>query len=85
MLREPIILGSLLVLQLVAALPQVHYSGSAISSFRSQRDQPSISSDAVTAALASLLSVQSPVSVDADVSRQVHGVLAAAYFAQQGF
>lgn len=60
--------GALLVLQLVSALPQVHYSGHGIA--RSQQDQ-SISPEAVTVTLASLLSVKAPISVNADVSRQV--------------
>ena len=60
--------GALLVLQLVSAVPQVHYSGNAIA--RSQQDQ-TISPDAVTVTLASLLSVKAPFSVSSDVSRQV--------------
>ena len=60
--------GALLVLQLVSALPRVHYSGNAIA--RSQQEQ-TISPDAVTVTLASLLSVKAPLSVNSDVSRQV--------------
>lgn len=60
--------GALLLLQLVSASPEVHYFGDAIA--RSQQDQ-TISPDAVTVTLASLLSVKAPVSVNPDVSRQV--------------
>lgn len=64
--------GALLVLQLVSALPQVHYSGNAIA--RSQQDQ-TISPEAVTVTLASLLSIKAPFSVNSDVSRQVCNVI----------
>ena len=60
--------GALLVLQLVSALPRLHYSGHAIA--RSQQEQ-TISPEAVTVTLASLLSVKAPISVNQDVSRQV--------------
>lgn len=63
---------ALLILQLVSALPQIHYFGNAIAPLRSQKqDQPSISPEAVTVTLASLLSIKAPISVDAHVSRQV--------------
>lgn len=66
------LIGALLVLQLASALPQVHYSGSVIAPLRSRgQDQPSISPEAVTVTLASLLSIKAPITVDPDVSRQV--------------
>lgn len=58
--------GALIVLQLVSALP--HYFGNAIA--RSQQDQ-TISTDAVTVTLASLVSVKAPVPVSSDASRRV--------------
>lgn len=71
MLRLSVLLGALLAWQLVSALPEVHYSGSAIAPFRSQSDQQRISTDAVTVTLASLLSTKSPFPVDSHVSQQV--------------
>ena len=65
--------GALLVLQLVSALPRLHYSGNAI--VWSQQEQ-TISPDAVTVTLASLLSVKAPFAVSAEISRQVsHDIL----------
>lgn len=71
MLRHLAVCGILLGLQLSSALPQVHYTGGAISPFRSQSAQPSISAEAITVTLASLLSVKSPVPVESDVAKQV--------------
>ena len=65
--------GALLVLQLVSALPRLHYSGNAI--VWSQQEQ-TISPDAVTVTLASLLSVKAPFAVSPEISRQVsHDIL----------
>lgn len=75
MLRHSIVCVALLTLHLIRAQPQIHYFGGAVSPFRSQSTQPSISAEAVTVTLASLLSVKSPVSVDFNVAQQVERVL----------
>ena len=71
MLRPVLFCSALLSLTVVSALPQIHYSGSATSPFRSQGAQSSISAEAITVTLASLLSISPTVPVKQDVSRQV--------------
>ncbi len=71
MLRQLLLCSALLSLHCASAVPQVHYSGGTISPFRSQSSQPSISAEAITVTLASLLSVKSPVPVEPSVAQQV--------------
>ena len=71
MLRPVLFCSALLTLAVVSALPQIHYSGSATTPFRSQGAQSSISAEAITVTLASLLSINPTVPVKQDVSRQV--------------
>ena len=71
MLRRIVLCSALLSLHLVNALPQIHYLGSSASPFRSQKGESSISAEAITVTLASLLSIESSVPVRPDVSLQV--------------
>lgn len=71
MLRHLVLCSALLGSLCASALPQVHYSGGRSSPFRSQSSQISVTAEAVSVTLASLLSVKSPVPVESDVAQQV--------------